>query len=459
MTANRKFKQLVRERMARTGERYAAARAQVLATGTSDADDRDTRSSAVLAGHELFPDVQAVGGQQPDVAAARNLCANAGVVGPDDEPLSEAAVFGLCGGVGFLYGVFVYDEGPTMTIVARNESMPDPFLEPLFARVGAAVQVATTGGAKKAAATLDATLAAGTPALATVGAGALGYLGQSEAMASMAPHVVGVVGVGPGGEVLVDDRAPVPIPVDRATFDTARGAYAKAKHRLITVTATDTEHDWARAVAEAVVDGAEGFDRPPVPQFAANVGRAGLTKFHRLLTHERDAKGWARVFGQGPAAALGFGRLIDCIDHDYTAPAAGRPLQAEFLRWAAALVSDAGPASPAMRVAGEGAPERWAEAGDEFARSGEAWARIVALAADAHPDLARYAELVSERAEGLDAEPDPGRQASLAAAQQEAIAGCDLADHEAGAVRAAIAAEVAVIIEAEERALALTRVD
>ena len=105
--------------------------------------------------------------------------------------------------------------------------MPDPFIEPLFARVGATINTATTGGAKKAATTLDKALADEQPALCTVGLGGLAYTGESAAMAAMAPHIVGVIGVDPNGRILLDDRSPVPIAVERSQFDAARAATPK----------------------------------------------------------------------------------------------------------------------------------------------------------------------------------------------------------------------------------------
>lgn len=438
MTDQRNFKRLVRERMARTGERYAAARAQVLSAGAGP----EAAGAPPSGSTGLFPAVTIIGGQQPDLAAARNLCANAGVRSPDGGPLSEALAFGLAGGIGFLYGVFSYDDGPTMTIVARHDSMPDPFCAPLFARVGAQVDIATTGGAKKAAATLDAVMAEQRPALCTVGAGALGYLGESAGMAGMAPHIVGVVGSAPDGSVLVDDRAPTPIPVDRPTFDAARAAYAKGKHRLITITTVDADHDWPAAITEAVATAPARFDEPPVPRFAANVGLAGLGKWQRLLTDTRDAKGWPNVFASGREAAIGLSRLHDCIDHAYTAPAAGRPLYADFLDQAATIAGTSGTAG-------------WSEAAERFRASAENWSAVVTVATTAHPDLARRAELTAERSANLDSGPDPATMASLAAEQQQLVDGCDIGAATAADAYATIAEQVAAIIEHETAALAL----
>ncbi|MEM7275218.1 MAG: BtrH N-terminal domain-containing protein [Actinomycetota bacterium] len=431
MTRNRNFKRLVRDRMAMTGERYATARAHVVARlGPAETPD-DTG---------VFPAVTAIGGQQPDLAAARNLCANAGIVGPDGGPLSEAMAFGLAGGIGFLYGVFEYDDGPTMTIVARSESMPDPFVAPLFARAGAELRVDTTGGSATAARHLDAVIAEGTPALCTVGAGGLAYLGEASDMAGMAPHLVGVVGVAGDGSILIDDRSPVPIAVPRDDFDRARAAYRKAKHRLCTITGVVAGHDWGAAVIEAVAATATGFDTPPVPQFASNVGLPGLEKFHRLLTDERDPKRWRKVFAGGRSAAVGLSRLHDCIEYAYTAPSAGRPLYATFLDDAAGLVDRA-------------RADRWRSAAEDFRASGERWASVAALAVGADPALERYAELAGARAAALDGAPNGTTMVELAAEQSAAVDNCPIGAGAAADVFDAVAGEVGVIIELERSAL------
>ena len=315
MTRQRDFKSRVRARMERTGERYAAARAHVLAAGP---DRPRVETSFAL---PLFPSVHAVGGQQADVAAARNLLANAGLAGHDGAPLTEAMAFGLAGGVGFLYGVFEYDGTPTMTIVSRNRSLPDAFLEPLFERAGAEVRISTTVSAAKARRELDQLLDEEAPALCTVGAGWLDYLGLPRDESAMSPHVVGVIGR-TDGTLLLDDRAPQPLTVEADTFAAARAAYRPAKHRMISVTALPGEHDWVGAVNTALHAGVRGYDTPPVPQWAANVGMAGLKKWHRLLTRPTEKKSWHRIFAEGSRAAIGLTRLYDCVTHAYTAPAA-----------------------------------------------------------------------------------------------------------------------------------------
>lgn len=449
MTKNRDFKQLVRARMAKTGERYSTARAHVLAaavTGATAAENGDPVHA------HLYDSIRLIGGQQGDLAAARNICVNAGVNGPDGQPLSEAMAFGLAGGVGFLYGVFEYGDTPTLAIVNRNKSMPDEFCAPLFDRLGLDVAVNETGGAKTAANHLDAAIEAGTPALCTTASGFLPYLGQDCAEESAAaPHLIGVVGVNDHGDLLVDDRSPVPLVVPRKDIDDARAANRKAKHRMVTVGRPDNhELDWPLVLAEAVAYAVEGFNTPPVPQFASNIGLAGLAKWQDLLT-SGTKKGWGTIFGEGRRAAIGLTRLYDCIHHSYTAPAAGRSLHADFLDEAAATV-----AATATRSEFAGQAERWRASAEKWRLSGERWSEVAARAAEAHPDVARSCELSDQRAAELDTgAPNPDTMGEAADESRKLVADCAISAAQAAEAHADIAIMVADIVDAETEALRL----
>lgn len=432
MTKNRSFKSLVRARMKATGERYSTARAHVLAQRATSDQSRSTRP--------LPAGIVAVGGQQPDVAAAANLVSNSGGAGPDGRPLSEAMAFGLAGGVGFLYGAFEYDEGPTMTIVARSRSMPDPFCEPLFARAGATTAITTTTGAKKAAANLDQALQGGRSALCTVAAAGLPYVGLPADAAGMSPHLVGVVGAD-GDDLLIDDRAPEPLVVSREQFDAARSGYRQAKNRMITVERVDQNHDWPVALSEAVAACAAGFDTPPVPQFASNVGLAGLEKFSRLLVHPTDKKGWRRVFGDGRRAAIGLSRLHDCIEYAYTAPAAGRGLYAEFLEQSSA-------------ISGE---QRWAEAAGLFRASAERWSEMAEAAVNADPNLDEYRRLGEQRAGQLDDVPDVQTMLEAGQQQRAVVDRCELSAIDAEQIFGTVHDLVDEVVNLERPALELLK--
>jgi hypothetical protein len=81
VTSQKQLKARIRTRMAATGERYAAARAQLVGTGGED----DDLPSVVDTGWTLR------GGSDPDAAALANILANSRVVGPEG-PLSEELI-------------------------------------------------------------------------------------------------------------------------------------------------------------------------------------------------------------------------------------------------------------------------------------------------------------------------------------------------------------------------------
>jgi len=419
------FTRLVHERMKKTGEGYRLARAHVLAGTSLSASDRPG----------VFPTVRHIGGQQPDISPVRNLLVDAGVRLPGDYHVSEAMVFGLAGGIGFLYGVFEYEGTPTMTLAVRNRSTPDAFFTDLFERTGTTVEVQTTSGAAKAAKQLDKHLDEQNPVLCSLGAGALPHTGGPAGEAGMWPRVVRVIGMA-GPDVWIDDISPEPLACPRASLDTARGALRSAKHRMISISGIDPGHDWPAAITEAVQAGARGYDTPPVPQWASNVGTAGLERWQGLLTNTRNSRGWPRFFAGGHRAAIALSRLYESIERDSAFPAAGRPLYAGFLDAAAALTGrgSLGECAANLRVAASH------------------WGNIARIAATADPDLARYCAIFDEQAELLDTGSGPDIFVALAALreeQQALVAGCAIDGTTATDAYTAIAAELHPIIRIE----------
>src|SRR5688572_13414359 len=97
MTAHKHLKQLVRARMQKTGESYAAARRQVIRDG------RQPNVDPALGSH--FP------GNVPAATALRVLLAQAGVANPQTrEVFSEAMIFGIAGGIGAGVFSFYYEK-------------------------------------------------------------------------------------------------------------------------------------------------------------------------------------------------------------------------------------------------------------------------------------------------------------------------------------------------------------
>lgn len=393
MTSQRDFKQAVRERMAKTGERYTAARAVLLQaargadpaaprTGTPDLERSasDPSSQEVLLASApppgAFAGYMTFGGICRDTGALRNVLAAVGVrTAHNHVPLSEALVNGLCGGVGFLYAVFEYKGFPPMlSVLTRYDTMPDSYIAGGVERLKLRATVRETTSAASARKSLDEALARGRPALCVVDAVALaiadsgGGLGDdaggSAAMLGMAPTVVAVAGID-GDELLIDDGGLAPRRMSHGAFARARAAYKKGKHRLFVFEPPERELELSDVVRHAVgATGRRYFDAP-FKGFASNFGLAGLDKWQRLLTDEKDKKGWPALFHDSHLAYLALRRTHDGIEHEFTAPAAGRPLYAEFLAEAAAITGD----------------RRCASLAESFRQAGAAWRTISTLIA------------------------------------------------------------------------------
>jgi hypothetical protein len=103
-----------------------------------------------------------------------------------------------------------------------------------------------------------------------------------------------------------------------------------------------------------------------------------MAKLAAELRDRRTRKGWVRRFEAPAAYAYAMGRLVECLEREYTAAGATRPIYAEFLD---AVAPEAA------------APVR---------ASGRAWSALARWAADGPPggDLAawcdRAADLVDE---------------------------------------------------------------
>lgn len=389
----------------------------------------------------LLAGVATLGGRQSDISAAANLLADSGAVLIDGQPLDETLAFGLAGGIGFLIGVFEYGDTATMTIVARNQSMPDPMIERLLDIAGVRHLVETTGGARSAARHLDAHLDAERSVLCTVGQGALGMPGLPDEEQCMSPVAVRVVGHD-SDSVAFEFLGAEAWWVPRADFDRARSMPRAAKNRLVSIDAvsldspTDTD---ARAILRsAIAAGARQYDTPPAKPFASNIGSAGLRKWADLMAATKGPKRWSKVFAGGPRAAYALGRVHECLNSEYSAEAAGRPMFAAFLRRANTVLDE-----PVV-----------AEAANAIDLCSERWATVSRLARDSHPAVSTFVDAGDRRRRAW---LEPGDEADVAGTEDErheALAKCDIDSDSAALVYGAMAEEVAAIAEIEADAVA-----
>ena len=313
MTARKHLKQLVRDRMRKTGERYTVARRHIVDADTS---------------WELR------GGVHGDTAAIANVLANLGVVAPHTgEPLTEAMVLGVGGGLGAGYILWEFDSlqfrARVLTLGFRRLwQYPDRWARQTAERLGLHAEVHETGGAKGAAAALDAQLEQGLPAIAWIDTATLGHRDEPEWRDGFGgPPLIVYERTGDG--YAIDDRSAQRIIVPAERLAAARARVGSYKHRLITIDPERVELDLRPAVEEGLRLQVEHLSEKS-DSFSLPAWR----KWARMTTDPRNKKGWPTVFADG----LGVGSLRASI---YTNAAHGahlRGLYADFLDEAAALL-------------------------------------------------------------------------------------------------------------------------
>jgi Domain of unknown function (DUF4872)/Butirosin biosynthesis protein H, N-terminal len=424
MPTDKDFKRLVRARMGRTGESYTSARSQLRP--------------------ETGP--RPLQGRHPDTAALTRLLAALGVADPaSGRPLTEAAVLGVAGGIGFAYFVFEYDQLVTLYLGGRINSyvQKQDATEAALTRLGVPFQARRTTGPATAERQLRAALDQGRPVIATVDMARLRYRAVPDWLCGMTPQDV-LVELR-DGQPLLWDLAPAPFPVTWAELAEARAGVRSAKHRLVVAEPPDGPLDLAGAAAAGIADTWAGMLEPPLRNF----GVPGLAKWAELLTAARDPKGWPRLLEAPGRQFQVLTWLYDWVETAGTGGGFFRAMYAEFLEAAA------GPL---------GRPELGTLAGD-YRELAAAWTALATAAVGAATDgpLARSAGLLDRRRRLVE-ERGAEVAAELAAVQAELAAlARDTADPQplGAAARSALLAglrgQVLDLARAEEEAAAALR--
>ncbi len=362
MTARKHLKHLVRERMRKTGERYTVARRHIV-----DAD----------------MSWEFRGGVHGDTAALANVLANLGVVAPHTgEPLSEAMVLGVGGGLGAGYILWEFEShqfrSRVLTLGFRRQwQYPDRWARGTAERLGLHAELHETGGAKGAAAALDAQLEKGLPAIVWIDSYTLGHRNEPEWRSGYGGPPV-IVYERSGDSYAIDDRSAARITVPAERLAAARARVGSYKHRLITIDPERVELDLRPAVEAGL--------RLQVEHLSATSDSFSLPawrKWARMTTDARNKKGWPTVFADGH----GVGSLRASI---YASAAHGghlRTLYADFLDEAAALLE-----RDALRDAATAwreAASHWAAIVDAALPPGDALRELIDGAAAAGWDLQR----------------------------------------------------------------------
>ncbi len=288
MTTQKKLKASVRARMDKTGETYMVARRHILNQLPSD--------QYVLRG-----------GIHPDTSSLANALANRGITNPtNSRPLSEAMILGVGGGLGAEYILWQFEkyDHAVVTIGFRNNSQyPDRWFRKTCERLGVPVEIHETSGERRAAGHLQDALASGLPAIAFISSADLPYWHLPSEESGMWGHSIVVFGQ-QSDRFLVDDRNLKPLSLPGQDLAAARGRIPSYKNRLLVVdpAAVELNDDTLlKAVESGLADQVEHLSSK-----SDSFSLPAIVKWARMLTDERNPKGWGQVFvdGHGLVEAL-----------------------------------------------------------------------------------------------------------------------------------------------------------
>jgi len=344
MTEHKSRKNLVRRRMARTGESYTTANRQVTTH----------RPSGDIPGA-----VPGYPGFGVEVHRPSSLCRH--LLGQAGLPLSEAMVCGLGGGIGFLYAVFEYrtEPIPMLTIVAQHH--PEPWLAAVTRNLGITTARTTSTTPSAALGKLDRALDAGRPALITVGRGLLPWHPGVDPVENADGFPIVVAGRR-DGDYLIDDRDAAPHRIDRHVLGEAWAAHRKGRFGLTTLGALPARVDLPTATVAAITTTVDHLTGPVLGNyFDANMGLTGMARLAEDLADTRTKRGWTKRFPTDDAFRATMQRLTDCLTWQHTAAGGTRPAYARFLSEASGVtgLDLSGAASHAQRSG-----QSWLQAAD-----------------------------------------------------------------------------------------------
>jgi Butirosin biosynthesis protein H, N-terminal/Domain of unknown function (DUF4872) len=389
MTARKHLKARIRARMARTGEPYVTARRHVV----GEAEER-----------RLDHGYRLRGGVHPDTSAVANVLAHHGVIaGHTRAPLTEAMVLGIGGGLGAGFILWEFEAHGSahvhLVLGFRNRwQYPARWMQTVLDRLAVPATHHETGGARTAARQLDAALAAGCPALATIDCQSIGYWHLPPELEGYGGYPI-VVYAQSGDRVHADDRGLAPLTVPRAQLDAARARVGSYKHRLCVIEPDHPELpvDLLRqAVLAGLADAAEHL-----ASSSDSFGLPAWRKWARMMTATRGAKAWAHVFASGRGLA---GALLSTYEGIQPVGLYGghlRGLYSEFLDEAAGLLEE----------------PRLADAATAWRSAAARWQALAEIALPAEP-FGRVRELMTEIHAAVIEEGDAGAATAATAATE-----------------------------------------
>jgi hypothetical protein len=448
MTAHKHLKQLVRSRMAKTGERYAAARRHIIAHGNGQVIPRDGSL-------DDFPPAGAwhFAGSVPATTALRVLLSHAGVLNPvTKQPFSEPMLFGIAGGIGIGLCQFVYEKEDFASFFVAGRHLwhdDQAYLERAIKAFGIKPIVEETTGAKTAEKKLiDAFLSKGAgPLIAWCDMATFPHRGMPAWMQGGSYHVVTVYGIEDDGKTaVVGDMTDEPIRVAMSDLTAARMRIKKYKCRTLRIDpaagAAKTKVDLKSLVYDGLKRCAAALRKPDMKAMQNWFKLDALKVWADRITDEKSKDGWPNAFKPGKRMWTGLTGIHDYIENYGTGGGLCRPMFADFLAESAEALGD----------------KKLAALGKRYAEIGAMWSHLAdAALPDSVPLFAQAKKLLDARNERLTAEPDAESSAKgwaeIESLKKQAAAKFPLNDSESAALRLKLKEHALVLHAAETAAL------
>lgn len=315
----------------------------------------------------VLKDYNAFDGRHWETGSIHNMLAFAKIKAPHSgQPISEALLLGISGGITVGYFTFHYEgHDPHLALLPRNTFDP---LETIFERLALPRDVVQTTSAETGQANLIEVLESRRPALVWADMFTLPYNGLGPRPDNWAMIPVVVFGL-EDGMAHIADRSRQPLRVPAETLAAARGRVKKDKFRLMTFDVPDLNR-LASAAQKGIWQCISLYTELPPKGGKDNFGFAALEKWAAMLTNTRNKQSWERLFPPGSAlynALVGHTPqpgLLDWICTWGTGDGADRGVYADFLDEAAVLLN-----KPDLRAAGQ-----------IFRQSREVWNELAAAA-------------------------------------------------------------------------------
>jgi hypothetical protein len=323
MTAHKHLKQLVRERMKKTGESYTAARRHIVR------DAPQIESDPAARWH--FP------GSIPATTALRVVLSHAGVRAPHtDQPFTEAMLFGLAGGIGIGVFSFFYEKEDIATffVAGRHVWQDDlKYLQNACKRLGVTPVIQESSSARAGEKQLREMLDAHGPCIAWVDMAQLPHRAMPASYSGGGYHVITVYRIDDAqGCALIGDLTDQPIPIALKDLAVARGRIKNFKQRLLAVPqANQKAKDLGALVKSGLKVCHDELENPSMKASKRNFQLEAIRVWGERLSGSKDKERWERVFAPGRKFFRGLVSIYDYIEHYGTGGGLCRPIFAEFL--------------------------------------------------------------------------------------------------------------------------------